>query len=145
MKYITAELLQRTKQSSSSEGYSFSEIQKAEQEAGIKFPQAYREFLHVTGKQVNFFRGIDYSMYDLKLYKEDVVRYLYSIFGDIGLDFLKEDDIVFVSGQGCNHYYMSTSEGENPSVNFIHEGMRKLEPVETYESFTEFIKQMGNL
>ncbi|MCB0531853.1 MAG: SMI1/KNR4 family protein [Lewinellaceae bacterium] len=145
MKYITEELLQRITQSTTSEGYSFAEIQKAEAEFGIQFPQAYREFLQVMGKRVNFFQGIDYSMYDLKLYKEDAVKYLYSLFGDIGMDFLKEDDIVFVSGQGCNHYYMSTSEGENPSVNFIHEGMRKLEPVETYESFTEFIKQMGNL
>jgi hypothetical protein len=145
MEYFTEEFLSGIKWPSILEGYSSSEIEKAERESGIKFPKAYKEFLHLMGKQVSFLQGIDYSMHDLKHYKEEVENYLRSNFGDIGLGFLKSDDIVFASSQGCNHFYISSSKGENPQVNFINEGMKKLEPILGYESFTEFVKRMGNV
>jgi hypothetical protein len=145
LEYITEEFLDGIKQPLIMEGYSFNEIEEAEKESGIQFPKTYKEFLHLMGKQVRFFQGIDYSMFDIKLYKKEAEKYLHSNFGAIGLAFLKSDEIVFASSQGCNHFYISSSKGENPPVNFINEGMRKLEPILTYESFTEFVKRMGNV
>lgn len=126
------------------EGYSLKEIEEVEKMYACKFPEAYREFLHLMGKQAYFFTGIDYSMYELSSYRGSAECYLYLDFGDIGLELLKKDDIVFVSSQGCNHFYMSLSEGENPPVHFIQEGMRKLEPIQSYESFTKFLRTRQN-
>ncbi|AEE51762.1 SMI1/KNR4 family protein [Haliscomenobacter hydrossis] len=145
MKYFTKELLGNIKRPFRMEGFPYTEIEKVERIYGTRFPEAYREFLNLMGMRVDFFTGIDYSMYDLKLYKGGAESYLYSNFGDIGLTLLKEDDIVFVSSQGCNHFYMSTSEGENPPVHFINEGLLKLEPTQSYESFTKFIRKIGNI
>jgi hypothetical protein len=140
MKYLTKELLDHLKYPHYMEGYSFKEIEEVEKMYACKFPEAYCEFLHLMGKQAYFFAGIDYSMYELSSFRGGAECNLYLDFGDIGLALLKKDDIVFLSSQGVTHCYMSLSEGENPPVHVIQEGMRKLEPIQTYESFTKFLR-----
>lgn len=144
MKYFD-DLYEQIKQTNKIEGYSIEEIEKAERAYGKKFPKAYIEFLHLMGKYVSFLSGIDYSMYELKEYRGGAECYLYSNFNDNGLQFLKEDDLVFISSQGCTHYFMSISEGENPPVKLIHEGQLKLEADKIYKSFTEFIMKKSRI
>ena len=128
---------------SSPEGYYLNEVLDIEKQYGQKFPKAYIEFLTLMGKRVSFFQGIDYSMFELKEYKKGAECLLYVTFGDNGLNFLKDEDLVFISSQGCCYYFMPLSGEDNPKVYMIHEGLIKLEACGTYPSFTEFIVQIS--
>lgn len=122
-------------------GYSLEDIRIVEINMGKQFPLAYIEFLQIMGKRVDFFAGIDYSMYELDSYQSGAECMFFQNFGDRGLKYAK-DYLFFVSSQACNYFYFSLSQGDNPPVHFIHEGHRALNPIRSYPSFTSFVEEM---
>ena len=55
MKYFNTALIEEIKKKNKFEGYTLTEIKTVEKNYGIKFPEAYIEFLNLMGKNVTFF------------------------------------------------------------------------------------------
>ncbi len=120
------------------------EIDHVEEKRKQKFPGGYKEFSSCMGKQVSFFKGLDYSMYDLEVYRGDLEETRYQNFKEDGLNFLKKSDLVFLSSQACNWNYMPLNKGDNPPVYLINEPSSKLGPIRTYSTFVEFLMYHSN-
>ena len=96
-------------------------------------------FLQNNGKNHPSLKGLDYSLHELDEYRRGAETILYMNFGNDGLQFLKRNDIVFLSSQGCNFLYFQSIENENPPIYLIRDNMNKLERIKLNNSFTNWL------
>lgn len=122
------------------EGIPIEAINRIEEQRQQIFPDAYKEFLKYMGKDVYFFSGEDYSIYELDLYFKDLKDTIYHNFKEEEHNFLRTNDLVFLSSQACNWYFMPLDKGNNPPVYFINESSRDINKLNTYLSFVELLE-----
>lgn len=108
-------------------GYSIKEIVKTEKQFKLIFPKKYIDFLLLMGKRCPALIGLDYSIENLLEFRKGVETILYQNFGEQGLQFLKKDDIIFLSSQGCSYLYFQSNELDDPPIYIIRENMKILE------------------
>lgn len=120
-------------------GLDEAEITKVESQIGKKFPQAYREFLWLTGKQG--FRAWSESHEIDYLIEKKVAEIVPKLVEEYGVDLPKDNYWVMAIENGSIDFFYF-DEGENPPI-YVCEYEGK-EYIENYlrkvnDSLTEFI------
>ncbi|CAI6064459.1 hypothetical protein PAECIP112173_01923 [Paenibacillus sp. JJ-100] len=115
---------------------------------GRKLPEAYLNFMELAGRGYIMFKGSDYTIQDVEIYKalkEGAIEVLEecNFKNRIG-----DDQFVFMGHQGYMYWFFDLNEGSNPPVYFFEESydesVTQGEFIKLSDSFSEFLIEKYN-
>jgi len=121
------------------EGYSERELNEVLPNSRDEIPKAYKEFLIAMGKYTPFLDGYHYSIEKLELMRESAFGLIKSHNKNL---LLKEDDFVFLDGQGVAFAFFNLLERGNPPVYGFMEFQKSDKFTKLSDSFIDFMENL---